>query len=228
MAKKKYYAVKVGLIPGIYNTWDECQEVIKGYPGAEFKGFATKPEAEAYMRGETQTKPGKEEKPEGRAILVKKEEIENPHPYVFADGSYNNKTGVYGFGGFLCVGLNRYPLQGSGSDDDLSSMWNVAGEICGAMAAVKKAEELGLKELTILYDYNGIEKWAKGEWRTKKEGTKKFAQEMQAAMQHMDIKFEKVKGHSGVEGNEVADAMAKQATGIKLTKKQTEPLGLVY
>ena len=30
MAKKKYYAVKVGKTPGIYGTWSECEEQIKG------------------------------------------------------------------------------------------------------------------------------------------------------------------------------------------------------
>ena len=30
----------------------------------------------------------------------------------------------------------------------------------------------------------------------------------------IDIKFVKVKGHSGVEGNEEADLLAKQAVGI--------------
>ena len=36
-------------------------------------------------------------------------------------------------------------------------MRNVAGEIAGCMAAVKKAIELGLSELDIYYDYSGQE-----------------------------------------------------------------------
>ena len=30
MAKKKYYAVQVGKIPGIYGTWDECKAQTEG------------------------------------------------------------------------------------------------------------------------------------------------------------------------------------------------------
>ena len=30
----KYYAVKNGKVPGIYNTWDECKENIHGFKGA--------------------------------------------------------------------------------------------------------------------------------------------------------------------------------------------------
>lgn len=45
MAKKRYYAVKVGRTPGIYATWAEAQKQITGYPNAVFKGFATEAEA---------------------------------------------------------------------------------------------------------------------------------------------------------------------------------------
>lgn len=37
----KYYAVKVGNVPGIYETWDECQKQVKGYPGAIYKSFSS-------------------------------------------------------------------------------------------------------------------------------------------------------------------------------------------
>lgn len=49
MAQKKFYAVKIGKIPGIYSSWAECQEQISGFPGAVFKGFALKEEAEAFL-----------------------------------------------------------------------------------------------------------------------------------------------------------------------------------
>lgn len=49
MAKKKYYAVKIGLNPGIYESWPECEANVKGYPNADYKGFATLPEAEKYL-----------------------------------------------------------------------------------------------------------------------------------------------------------------------------------
>lgn len=49
MAKKKYYAVKRGLTPGIYDSWSECEANVKGFPKAEYKGFATLDEAKEYM-----------------------------------------------------------------------------------------------------------------------------------------------------------------------------------
>lgn len=46
---KKYYAVKVGRIPGIYQTWDETKEQINGYSGAVYKGFTTLHDAEQFI-----------------------------------------------------------------------------------------------------------------------------------------------------------------------------------
>lgn len=45
---KKYYAVKVGLVPGIYETWDECKKNVDGFPGAKYKSFSSKEEAAAF------------------------------------------------------------------------------------------------------------------------------------------------------------------------------------
>ena len=48
MAKKqKYYVVWDGVNPGIYNSWAECQQQIKGYPNAKYKSFSSKELAEA-------------------------------------------------------------------------------------------------------------------------------------------------------------------------------------
>ena len=46
-----YYAVKEGVKPGIYNSWDKCKEMTSGYSGAVFKKFKTIQEAEAFING---------------------------------------------------------------------------------------------------------------------------------------------------------------------------------
>lgn len=48
----KYYGVKQGIKPGVYTTWPECQEQVKGYKGALYKSFSTEEEAKTYVYGD--------------------------------------------------------------------------------------------------------------------------------------------------------------------------------
>lgn len=47
----KYYAVRAGREPGIYRTWEECEQQVSGFKGARFKGFRTHEAAEVFMQG---------------------------------------------------------------------------------------------------------------------------------------------------------------------------------
>ena len=97
----------------------------------------------------------------------------------------------------------------------MAAMRNVAGEILGSRAAIEKALELGIEKLSVYYDYMGIEMWATGGWKRNKAGTIGYYDFIQSVKDRIDIRFVKVKGHSGVEGNEEADRLAKQAVGIE-------------
>lgn len=52
MAKQKYYVVWRGRKPGIYTSWGDCEAQVKGYPGAEYKSFASREMAEAAFLSE--------------------------------------------------------------------------------------------------------------------------------------------------------------------------------
>lgn len=45
----KYYAVKIGKVPGIYKSWAECETQVKGYKGAQYKSFTDEQEAYQYL-----------------------------------------------------------------------------------------------------------------------------------------------------------------------------------
>ena len=98
--------------------------------------------------------------------------------------------------------------------DDMSDMRNVAGEIEGSMAAMKYCIENGIKSISIFYDYEGIQKWCNGDWKAKKEGTKRYVEFYKDASRLVDVDFIKVKGHSGDKYNDLADELAKKALGL--------------
>ena len=48
---RKWYAVYVGHVPGVYDEWPECQAQVYRFPGGSQKGFDSRMEAGAnYLR----------------------------------------------------------------------------------------------------------------------------------------------------------------------------------
>ena len=47
----KYYVVWAGHDTGVFDSWEECQQVTDGFPGARFKAFATREAAVNAYRG---------------------------------------------------------------------------------------------------------------------------------------------------------------------------------
>ena len=85
----------------------------------------------------------------------------------------------------------------------------LAGEMLGAMYAVRVAMVSGFSRIEIRYDYEGIEKWVTGAWRSKTELTQKYARAMRQWGEKITICFTKVAAHTNVYYNEMADRTAK-------------------
>ena len=208
MAKKKIYAVRKGHKTGLFNTWAECQKATAGYSGAEFRGFTEKEEALAFLNMET-TKTVSGDKSKEAAGVV---EVPENMVIAYVDGSFEKSIGRYAFG---CVLLTpdgqEIRESGSGSDPAGVAIRNVAGEMLGAMNAVKWAQENGYPAVEIRYDYEGVEKWVTGVWRAKTPLTSKYAVHMQEAGKKIQISFCKVAAHTGNHYNEEADQLAKSA-----------------
>lgn len=197
---KKYYAVRKGLTPGIYLSWADCQKNISGFSGAEYKGFETIEEAEAFLRY-------------GQAGAERA--AQEPEAVAYVDGSYNVATGEYACGVVMFYGERTEYFSRKFSDAERAKMRNVAGEIEGSMCAMNYCLEQGIDSLAIYYDYEGIEKWCTGAWKANKEGTIAYRDFYKRASQKVQIQFRKVKGHSGDKYNDLADKLAKQAIGIE-------------
>lgn len=210
MAKKqKVYAVKAGWKPGIFDTWSACEASIKGYSCAEYKSFSSLSEAQAYLN-------------DGNAVGTKSDDMEDISglPEIpaasdsltaYVDGSYDDSLQVYAFGCvFLLPDQRVLTYYGNGNEPDSLAMRNVSGEMLGAMYAVQFALKNGFRRLDICYDYAGIEQWAVGGWRTKKELTRKYAAFMHNQSKYIDVYYHKVAAHTNQKYNEMADQAAKR------------------
>ena len=211
MAKKKIYAVRKGHETGLFDTWEACSRAVKGYSGAEFRGFTDRQEAMAYLDMESGSVEvqAAEESAEGERPRI---QVPEGTVIAYVDGSFDKSAGRYSFG---CVLLTpdgeAAEKSGSGDNPDSLAIRNVAGEMLGAMYAVRWALQNGYSSVEIRYDYEGIEKWATGVWRARMELTQKYADYMKRCAQKITIRFGKVAAHTGDYYNEKADQLAKKA-----------------
>ena len=219
MAAKKYYAVKKGRETGIFHDWDTCKTAVEGYSGAEYKGFVRLEDAEKYLGGEAYAGNGAVGKAvfESNAAEPQRETARpEEHPpegtlLAYVDGSYDHSLKKYAFGCVFILPDGRIKLQCGNGDNALSlQQRNVAGEMLGAMYAVRTAMVSGFSKIEIRYDYEGIEKWATGAWRSRTELTRKYADAMRRWGENITICFTKVAAHSNVYYNEMADRTAKK------------------
>lgn len=214
MAAKKFYAVKSGKKTGIFTSWEECKEAVTGYPGAEYKGFPTLEEAKSFL---------------GEAVSVEEQKvganIAGGTLLAYVDGSFDVSVGRYAFG---CVFITPdnciYGEFGNGNNEQSLQHRNVTGEMLGAMYAVKTAMMSGFSKVELRYDYEGIEKWVTGAWRSKTELTQKYAQSMREWGRSIEIQFTKVAAHSNVYYNEKADKLAKAGLEHAMGVPKVRPL----
>ena len=91
---------------------------------------------------------------------------------AYVDGSYQDALKKYGFGCIFILPDGRiYTEYGNGDNPDSLKQRNVSVEMLGAMYAVRFALNSGFRAIEIRYDYEGIEKWVTGAWKSKNELT---------------------------------------------------------
>lgn len=206
---KKYYAVRIGLTPGVYTDWETCKAQVNGVPNATYKSFKTYEEAAEFAGVDKLCNAGKADSVETSEAGLK--ELAEGEAVAYVDGSFNAETGEFGSGVVLFVGKEEIHLSEKGIDESLASMRNVAGEIKASEIAMKEAINRGLRKLTIYHDYEGIAKWCTGEWKTNKDGTIAYKAFYESIKDKLKVEFVKVKGHSGDKYNDLADELAKAA-----------------
>lgn len=188
----KIYAVRKGIKPGKYYTWDECKEQVNGVKGAEYKSFKTEEEADEYL-----------------GLSASKDSFDGVVIYV--DGSYNAKNMEYACGVIIVKdGLVLETISEKGGDIEAATMRNVAGEILGATLAMKYCIKNGIDKVQINHDYTGIAFWCTGEWQAKNKFTQEYKSYYNSIKDKLSVEFKKVAAHSNNKYNDMADEAAKK------------------
>lgn len=199
----KFYAVKKGRIPGIYNSWPECQKQVTGFSGAVYKSFVTLREAEEFM--------GLVTKPQ---INLGLEEV-----HIYTDGSHIKGTLKLGIGAYSDYGGQEYFMSWD-LDADYLKEWGITGQVSNPTAEfIAFCQTLlffvdrKLKPVKLVFhiDYEGIKNWVDGTWQAKEPHIKQMKINADNLVSRLSVPFEIrwVPGHSGVVGNDRADEMAK-------------------
>ncbi|CAB1246546.1 viroplasmin family protein [Clostridium sp. MT-14] len=197
-----FYAVKQGKNTGIFDNWEDCEIQIKGFSGAVYKKFKDYDSALKFLN-------------QDRADLPRNT-CEEDVLYAYVDGSYNDSKKIAGYGVVMVKNdAVLFKDLGAFRISDMIESRNVFGEIRGALKAVELALANDFTSVVIAYDYKGIECWATGEWKANKILTKDYRDFMQKYMKRIEIKFKKIKAHSGEDKyNDLADSLAKKAVEI--------------
>jgi ribonuclease HI len=226
MAQKKFYAVRSGRQPGVYLTWDECKQQVDGYTNAEYKGFSTRHEADAYLGGTTSPKdatPKAVKTPQNLTAPTSTPAAAKGlrQVVIYSDGACTGNPGPGGYGVVIFSEGTRTELSAGYRRTTNNRM-----EMLGCIVGLQTLEERCY--VTIYSDsryvVNAIEqkwavRWRKNNWQRRDEnGQMKpalnadlWAKMLDLCDQHM-VRFEWVRGHAGNEENERCDQLARAAT----------------
>jgi ribonuclease HI len=220
---------------GIKTPRDEVKKLVEGYSGAKFRGYLSLEEAEedwfSYQKENTDNLKSSENKK-----LNNNSKTDNMSPdillndydlLIYTDGACEGNPGLAG------SGLAIYGMPNQVKPQLLTGCFtqkgtNNSAELNAFLKALQLSEEYikNNKDYSICiladsqYTINCITNWAYGwqnnGWKKKSHGEIKNLELIKEAFYiYEDIKnnimVKHVKGHSGNEGNELADRMAVQA-----------------
>jgi len=131
---------------------------------------------------------------------------------IYVDGSFIN--GATGYGAVVLEnGKVVDELSGAVDASEVNETRQVAGELVAVKQALNWCCEHSVDEVSIYYDYLGIEKWATRQWKTNQPLTKDYARFV--AECPIKIHWHKVDSHTGNRWNDRADSLARQGAGSR-------------
>jgi len=199
----KFYGVRRGRTTGIFDNWEACRAQVYKFPGAEYKSFPTREEALAFVSPASSPI---------KRIKTTSNTTSRSNTEIWVDGAcFPQSDGSLRIGWGLLVkqnGQEVYRAKGNDIPAEAVDHRNVAGEIFGILKSLEWCQRQNITEVTIYFDYQGLESWATGAWRAKLPFTQLYAQRVSES--GILIHWNKVKAHSGNPENDIVDQLAKE------------------
>lgn len=247
---KKFYVVWIGHQPGIFTDWATCERQTKGFKGAKFKSFPTREEAEQAFRGSpsvVQSKPAapktnaKTRMPINSASAPAKatptESIADVE--IFSDGACRGNPGqagsglaVYRKGALSELWYGLYAPHGTNNTAELlglhHALLTAKDELLkGGTVAIRSDSQYAIKSIT-----EWAPAWERAKWMDGSAPRKnaELIKPMYALYQTLkgQLTIHHVRGHHGIQGNELADRMAALAIDNEELdlRRYTDPLDI--
>jgi ribonuclease HI len=228
VVKKKFYVVWVGKQTGVFTDWAVVQPLVAGYPGAKHKSYPSMEDAKKALSSGAPA----DRSPSTRSSAKKKVRefiLDKAYDiHIFSDGACDPNPGEAG-SGVVVYELGLLSELWYGCYEPLGT--NNTAELNALYKALEIAERMGGpgRRIQILsdssYSVNAMTKWSVG-WKkngwTRKGNQELANKELIASMYTLykrlaeGVDLAHVKGHSGVEGNELADRLSLMAHREKI------------
>jgi ribonuclease HI len=229
---KKFYVVWAGRQTGVFADWPTVQRAVIGYPGARYKSFQTRSEAEEAFAGGNL--PGVESAGplKRRRSGSERAALHVAHRFevsIYCDGACEPNPGdagsgivVYRNGELAELWYGLYHPMGTNNTAELNALYHALRMAETEIGAGRNVEVCS----DSVYAINCVRAWApsweKKGW-TRTGGEIKNLEIIQACYE-IDRRIKKkltlshVAGHVGTEGNEIADRMAMLAVRTREKK----------
>lgn len=179
----KFYAVAKGHNPGVYTNWDDAKKQVENYPHNKHMMFNTLPDALQFIQ-----------------------EVNQEEKLAHQNTQYDTDAIIY-VGGFSQISEEKKTVLHSmyylePKNTALNAIKKIhrinlptyeadmhLAELSAVIKAVEKAISMNFKNIEIHYVFNGVNKFATGEWFPKTKYNLAYVQKLEKLQQKINLVF---------------------------------------